>query len=56
MKANITIYKSFGEVSAGYNRDVFYILERIRLGKSKDIIDRIRKGEDLKKNATRNTL
>jgi len=45
----ITIYKSFGEVSAGYNRDVFYILERIRLGKSKDIIDRIRKGEDLKK-------
>lgn len=45
----ITIYKSFGEVSAGYNRDVFYILDRIKTGKSKSIVDRIRKGEDLKK-------
>lgn len=45
----VTIYKSFGEISAGYNRDIFYILDRIRIGKSKEIVDRIRKGEDLKK-------
>jgi len=45
----VTIYKSFGEVSAGYNRDVYYILDRIKSGKSKSIVDRIRNGEDLKK-------
>lgn len=45
-----TIYKSFGEVSAGYNRSVHYILDRIRIGKSKPIIDKIRSGQtELKK-------
>jgi hypothetical protein len=38
----ITIYKSFGDVSAGYNRDIFFILDRIKKGSSKQLVEQIR--------------
>ena len=38
----ITIYKSFGDVSAGYNRDIYFILDRIKRGTSKQLIEQIR--------------
>lgn len=38
----ITIYKSFGDVSAGYNRDVYFILDRIKKGSSKELVQKIR--------------
>jgi hypothetical protein len=37
----ISIFKNFNEVSAAYHRDVFDVLERIKVGKSKHIIDQI---------------
>jgi hypothetical protein len=38
----VTIYKSFGDVSAGYNRDIYFILDRIKNGSSKNLVDQIR--------------
>jgi hypothetical protein len=41
-KMKVTIYKSVKDVSSGYNRDVFYCLERIRNGASKKLIEELR--------------
>ena len=43
---NISIFKNFNEVSAAYHRDVLDVLERIRIGKSKSIVDQIRTTTD----------
>lgn len=49
MSRDITIFKSKTDTTVGYNRSVQYALDRIKQGKSKDIINRIRTGEvDLK--------
>lgn len=42
MKNTVTIFKSVTDVSTGFNRDVFVALDRIREGKSKDIVEQIR--------------
>lgn len=44
----VSIFKNIKDVSNPFDRDVTYALERIRNGKSKDLVERIRKGEDLK--------
>lgn len=54
MKNNVTIFKSATDVSTGFNRDVFVALDRIREGKSKEIVEQIRvlpkeKGDLLKR-------
>lgn len=54
MNRIVTIFKSLKDVSAGFNRDVLSVLDRIKQGKSKEIIDQIRqlpdeKGKELKK-------
>lgn len=41
----VTIFKSFGETSAGYDRPIDQILERFRVGRSKSIVDSIRRSE-----------
>lgn len=43
MKNTITIFKSVKDVSSGFNRDIFVALNRIKDGKSKDIVEQIRK-------------
>lgn len=45
----VSIFKSILAVAAGYHRDVFQILERIRSGKSADLISRIRLETDKEK-------
>lgn len=39
---NVTIYKTFGDTSAGYIRPIEVILDRIKTGKSKTIVDMVR--------------
>lgn len=55
MKNTITIFKSVTDVSSGFNRDVFVALNRIKDGKSKEIVEQIRtlpkeKSDPLKRN------
>lgn len=45
MKHSVTLFKNNKTVKVGYNRDVNYALERIKNGKSKDIIEQIREGK-----------
>ena len=45
----ITIFKNIKETSTPFVRDVSVILERIRDGKSKDLVDKIRKEKDKEK-------
>ena len=45
----VTIYKSMLEITNGFHRDVTYILERIRSGKSKTLIQQIRTEPDKEK-------
>lgn len=53
----VTLYKNVKDVSNGFKKDVRYALERIRDGKSKSIIEQIRKLEDKdKKNILKATL
>lgn len=54
MKNNVTIFKSLFDTSAGFNRDVFVALDRIKEGKSKELVEQIRvlpqeKADELKK-------
>lgn len=42
----ISIFKNFNEVSAAYHRDVLEVLERIKVGKSKSIIEALAKTND----------
>ena len=42
----ISIFKNFNEVSAAYHRDVMEVLERIKVGKSKSIIEALAKTND----------
>src|SRR5690606_10419579 len=43
MNNNVTIFKSLYETSTGFNRGVFFVLDRIRNGASKPIVEQIRK-------------
>src|SRR5690606_10663519 len=43
MNNNVTIFKSLYATSTGFNRDVFFVLERIRNGASKSLIEQVRK-------------
>ena len=51
----VTIYKNLKEITNGFQRDVNYVLERIRIGKSKALVEKIRaepneeKQQELKK-------
>lgn len=45
----VTIYKTLREVTNGFQRDVGYVFERIRIGKSKALIEQIRKEPDEEK-------
>lgn len=42
MKNIVTIFRSVKGASAGFNRDIFFALERIRNGTSKDLVEQIR--------------
>jgi len=46
---NITIFKSIKDTSAPFYRSVDYIIHRIKEGKSKDIVKRIREEKDKEK-------
>lgn len=46
MKHTVTLFKSTKEVQIGYNRDVSFVLERIRSGSSKKSIEKIRKSKN----------
>ena len=53
----ISIFKNFNEVSAAYHRDVYDILNRIKEGKSKHIIDEIENTiDEAKQKQLKNTL
>lgn len=43
MNNNVTIFKSLYATSTGFNRDVFFVLERIRNGASKSTVEQVRK-------------
>lgn len=43
MKKIVTIFKNLLDTGSGFNRDVLYVLDRVRTGKSKDIVEQIRK-------------
>jgi predicted transcriptional regulator len=45
----ITIFKNLADTSTPFYRDIIHVLNRIKEGKSKELIEKIRKGEDLKK-------
>lgn len=54
MKRTVTIFRSLHDVSAGFNRDVISVLNRIKEGNSRDAIEQIRKlpkdkGDELKR-------
>lgn len=42
----ITIYRTYSEVTNGFTRDVAYILDRIKTGKSKELVSMIRTCKD----------
>lgn len=42
----VTIFKNIKATSAGFHRDVFEVLDRIKQGKSKELLDEIRKEKD----------
>jgi len=44
----VTIYKNIRETSAGFVRDVDYVFSRIKNGKSKDLVEKIRKEKEAK--------
>lgn len=46
---NVSIFKNIKDVTNPYNKNVYYALERIKSGKSKELVERIRAGEDLKR-------
>ncbi len=46
MTQNITIFKNIKETEAPFYRDISDILERIKLGSSKELIKSIRKEKD----------
>ena len=39
---NITIFKNAREAITGYHKSVFYALDRIKLGKSKEYVEKLR--------------
>lgn len=45
----VTIFKSLADTTTPFYRNIKDILERIKQGKSKELVDKIRAGEDLKK-------
>ena len=45
----VTIYKSLKEVTNGFQRDVNYVFERIRSGKSQKLIEQIQAETDEEK-------
>ena len=56
MKHIVTIFKSIHDVSAGFNRDVLSVLERIKNGKSREIIEQIRQLPEDKANEIKRAL
>jgi hypothetical protein len=42
----VTIFKDINEIETPFYRDIESVLHRIRIGKSRDIVDRIRKEFD----------
>src|SRR5690606_4496320 len=42
MKNIVTIFKTLKDVSAGFNRDVFSVLDRIKNGNSRELVEQIR--------------
>lgn len=45
MKHTVTLFKLVSDTSVGYQKDVSFVLDRIRSGKSKDLISKIREGK-----------
>lgn len=56
MKKTVTLFKSVTDVSTTFNRSVFEALERIKNGKSKDIVEQIRKLPKNKANEIKKAL
>ena len=46
MEHNVTIFKNIHETSTPFHKDVFHILDRIKDGKSKELIEKIRKSKN----------
>ena len=46
---NVTIFRNIKDTDTPFYRDVYKILDRIRDGKSKDIVKRIREEKDKEK-------
>jgi hypothetical protein len=42
----VTLFPSFGETTAAYHKDVINALDRIKKGKSKDLVEKIRAETD----------
>lgn len=45
----VTIFKTLADTTTPFHRDVLFVLDRIKKGTSKALIEKIRSGEDLKK-------
>lgn len=41
----VSVFKSVKDIGNPFDKDVFYVLDRIKIGRSKDIVDKIRLGD-----------